>query len=284
MSRKRRIDNIIRNIEDEVAYSDEYYNYDSDLEGENFDPDDGILNYDSDMFDPDDGVLNYEDTGIKGAGLSTYALSIVYDPAGGGLAPVTVELWGTDLNTGTPLGDDLLFTNGAGDRAIVSGRTSPFIPMQDSLRYEPFRARFARMVVQDAGQFFNTVRFQFDSKWGGGKFNSELPDEFFEPQQFQNLRTDIPMGFPVGPRDRMIFDVNPSEVAPGMSMIFFIDASWDAKRAVSGKRPLIKMGGKGLMQQMPSRTQTAAINKVIKSQQLMLKNIKAITPRGGRRR
>lgn len=264
-----RIDSLIESLNSEVHGSDNYFNFNPDHDRMLFDSE---MGYDSDMYDfePGDTVLGYENTGIKGAGLSTYSINLTYTPVAGVPAPVTVEIWGTDLNTGTVTGDTLVFTNAGGDFVTISGRTSPFIPFQNSLRYEPFNIRFARMIPQAASQFFQNVTFRHDSKWGSFKGNDQLPDTYFNPEQFQSLRVDIPMGFAVGPRDRMIFDVDPTEVSPGMNMIFFIDKALDPKRMVQKRNPLVNMSGPGLIPQMPAQTDTVTLNKLIHSQKNML--------------
>lgn len=266
---EREIQELMRQIEDSHEYGTfdsaaQDRGYDSDM----FDPNEGVLG-----FDPDEGVLGFNGSGgRKTHGLSTYRVNLTYSPVAAVPAPVEVELWGADLNTGAIVGDSLVFTNAGGDFVTVTSTTSPFVPMQNSTRYEPFRIRFGRLILQDAGQFQNDIVFRTDSKYGSFSGNPITPDDFFTPDQFQGLRADVPMGFAAGPRNRMIFDVNPSEIAPGMNIVFYIDKSLDPTRRVTGKgKPaLVNMSGEGLQQSMPSMTPGQAIAKLVNQNQKML--------------
>lgn len=258
-------DRLLKLIENEVAGRG-YRGYDASM---GYDITDDELLYDAGMaqFDPNwDSALGFNDRQSKAMGLSTYAIRVLYVDNSGLGNPVEVELFGTDFNTGIPLGQTLVFTNADGDNAIVSGRRVSFIAMQNRLRYSPFRIRYARIKPQDTDQFDNPWIYRFDSVWGGLKENDQTPEEYLTPEQFQLNRVDLPMGYSVDSEHRIIFDVNPTEaVGTGLNITFWIDKVEDPIQKLKGQPALKNMGGPGIQNQMPTPTTAQALQTLIKS-------------------
>ena len=254
-NKERQIQALLQSLDED---SMNFHNFDSALDY------DSALNYDEEsvLGMDEDSVLSFQGEAPK-RGLSTFGVNMVYT-AGVGSNPVTVELFGTDFNTGTVVGDTLTFTNGD-DTVTVTGRTGSIVAFQNRLRYAPFRIKYARLNPINAAQFNEQIKFQMDSVYGGGKFNNMLPEEYFTPEQYQSLRVDLPMNYRVDSQRRIIMDIGATEVAPGLNLTFWIDQVVDEAAKLNGKSSIINMGGKGL--QNPSRTlpTSVAISKLLKS-------------------
>ena len=267
---RRNVQMLLDAIEDEATQN--YHNFDSAL---SYDDDASVMNFDSALsYDAEDSVMSFSGE-QKAKGPSTYAVNILYTDNSGSGNPVEVELFGTDFNTGVQVGASLVFTNQNTDTATVTGRTANFIAFQNRLRYANFRIKFARLNPVDAAQFSEQIRYQMDSVYGGGKFNTQLPEEYFTPEQFQSLRVDVPMGYRVDSERRIITDVGATEVAPGYNITFWIDALENSVRKLQGKPSVINMGGQGIQQSSPSISTREALNKLI-----TLEKVKAkVSPR-----
>lgn len=273
MNSNAEIQRLLRNIEAEVSNSRNYKSFDSSMGYDQDFVDDGMLNFDSSMqFDPEDSVLGFKGK-RKELGLSTYAINILYVDNFASGTPVSVELFGTDFNTGTIVGQTLVFTNPAGEQAIVSGRRVSFVALQNRLRYSPFRIRYARIKPQDADQFDNPWVYRTDSVWGGLQENDQTPEEYLTPEQFQLLRVDMPMGYSVDSEHRIIFDVNATEIGNGMNVTFWIDKVEDPISKLKGKPALKQMGGSGMQNSMPSLSTAKALDSLIKAQKRQVETV-----------
>ncbi len=282
MNEQEKIDAILNKIHSEVGDSGRYQNFDSSINMDdaaemlfdsNLNMDDSILNF---KMNPDLSrlmklKLMNQKAATKEFGLNTYGLNITYIPNVLPGSPVTVTLFSTDTNPGVVVGNTLVFTNGAGDQAIVTGRTASFIQFQNRLRYAPFNIKFGRLNPIDAAQFNQELRYEQNTVWGSGKFNTILPEEHLTPDQFQTLRVDIPMNFSVDSQRGITFEVGNTEVAPGLNWTFWVNALVNESNKLSGKSSAISMNGVGLQQRNPSADANTVLAKFIQAQTKALK-------------
>lgn len=232
-----------------------YHNYDT---SQDYDEDASALGYDSSLGYDDDTYLNamgrYQPRKtMEPKGQITYDLQINYLDGGGGLGtPVNVTLFQTIFNTGTFVGNDLVFTNAALDTATIVGITSPFRAIMERSETELFKVNFVRMNPVAAPQFNTAWRFDSQSVWGGGKFNNLTPKTFITPLQFQLLRVDVPINYDIDSDSGFSFDVLSSEVVGlgGLQMTLFIDKILNPSRAMKGKPAVQNLTGRGIMAQM----------------------------------
>lgn len=250
------IDQLKKSIEREVRKNNFYKNFDSTSMF-----DSSALNFNQ------PSVLDYdEDKGQKVVGLSTYSLSVRYVPGAGPNLPVQFELFGTNWNTGTVVGQTLVFQNAGGDQAIVTGITAPITVFQEELRSAIFRAKWVRQVVVNAAQFGYQYRLQQDKIYGSGKYNTLNPEEFITPEQYQLLRVDVQLNTAFDTNRRFISTCGPTEIGVGTKYVFWIDGVTAPIEELNGKSPVINMGGDGIQQNAPTIPSAQAINELVKLQ------------------
>lgn len=232
-------------IEAGAMLQNNYHNFDSAMA---YDDNARVLGYDSAMNYRGQGAIPMSQPAI---GASTYAINLLYTNGGTNL-PVEVDLFGTDFNTGTIVGDTYQYTNGT-DTVTVSGRTGNFVAFMNRLRYAPFNIAWARLNPQDAAQFGQEITFRKDSVYGAFDGNTLLPEEYFSPEQFQALRVDVPMNFKVNSERRLIFNVGNTETGTGYNITFWINGRIDETAMLDGKSPVLDMTAQGLQPSRPSQ-------------------------------
>lgn len=259
-----------------------YHNYDTTIDYDEQYIDAGsALNYDPNLsFDEDyeESVLNMMGRYTKRGGLMpkgqiTYDLQINYVNVATNL-PVRVTLFQLNFNEGTFVGSDLVFSNAGGDTATVVGITSSFRALMERSRTQQFRINYVRMNPVAAGQFGAAWRFDFQSVWGGGKFNNLTPKTFITPLQFQLLRVDVPINYDIDEERGFSFDVQTTEIAAngGLQMTLFIDRINNPTMALKGKQPVQNLTGKGIME-----SQAASADPIRNAQKLLALRKLALT-------
>lgn len=256
MSLDREIARLSKQIEMDVLNNKNYRSFDSSLN-----MDESALNYTANK-----SLLDYDDSSEKVIGLSTYNVALVYTPGIGVPAPVTVELFGTNFNNGTIVGNTLVFTNAGGDTVTVTGITSPITAFQDRLRSAPFKVKYVRQTVVNAAQFREQMILRSDSVYGSGKFNTLDPEEFITPEQFQLLRVDVPLNTSFDSERRFIMNVGPTEVAPGTKLTFWVNGLEAPIRKLNGRPSVIDMDGTGIQSGAPTINTNQAIGDTLKIQ------------------
>jgi len=246
-----------------------YHNYDS------------IQNFDSTLnMDDGESVLNM-DYGARMAspmsekGLSTYNFTVFYTDNSGSGDVVDVTLFRSYFNEGVFVGDDLVFTNSAGDTATVRGRTVGFRQFQNRAETQTSRIGFTRQKPVDDAQFDQEIEFLYDSVYGGGKFNNIVPEEFITPEQFQLLRVDIPMRFDVNGERGWRFNLNATEIlaSGGCRFTLFVNRIMDPSRAIKGKNPVVELDNpRGIADSAPAASLQEQIETL---QQLKINRLSA---------
>lgn len=225
---------------------------------------DSTMNYDSaldmdgqSVLDMDYGSRYMNHKQIEPRGQSTYELTIFYTDNFGSGTPVNITLFQPYFNTGTFVGDDLVFTNVAGETATIQGDTEIYRAIHNRSETQPFRVSFARMDVVAAAQFAQRWSFSMRGVFGGEKRNNLTPRTFLTPEQFQLLRVDIPTNWNVNGERGISFDVNATEVIAngGIRMTLFVDKIMDPMRKMQGKDEIVNLDDpRGLMAPGPAKS------------------------------
>jgi hypothetical protein len=208
---------------------------------------------------------------VAAANLTTYKLRIIWAVGTGGDTknPVDIQLFRSAFNTGTWSGNDLVFTNSAGNTATIKGLTMPFKQLIGITETEPFTIAFARITPKSLTQLDNQITVQNQTQWKSGYYNSIGPDEYIDPYQMQTLRVDVPMNIPVDKKKGFDWTIDSDQDGNGCGMVLFVSNTWEATKALQDKPVVSNLGG-GVNQQFYTPVAPAGqIRHMIAAKELM---------------
>lgn len=239
----RQLGNLLDSVEKE---SKGFHNYKGSNSFMNFNPDAGNWNPDAGNVRGDEGILRIGgEVAAKWAqdkqasvNLATYRVSIFYTPVAAIPLPVDIMLFATAYNTGVfaPNGD-LVFTNAGGDTATIHGKSSvtTFKALSDIVQTEPMGIEFLRIRPKSDSQLENPIKAINNSQFSSGSFNEISPDDYINPDQYQLLRVDVPLGYSVGKRKGLTWSVDQDQTGTGIGMVMFISGTLDPDMTLKNK-------------------------------------------------